>query len=120
MKINPIKLKSLKTISKSLLESKVLYGAEIMHNVDKKSLNATNALLNKAQRIITGATKRTRTECLNVLSGEQPASNKLENAKLRFWARKTCQSDNIAGQVLNDPNYMKNKSKKGRRDKKKG
>ena len=106
--------KSLKTLSKSLLESKVLYGAEIMHNVDKKSLNATNALLNKAQRIITGATKRTRTECLNVLSGEQPVSNKLENAKLRFWARKTCQSDNIAGQVLNDPNFMKNKSKKGR------
>ena len=34
--------KSLKTLSKSLLESKVLYGAEIMHNVDNKSLNATN------------------------------------------------------------------------------
>ena len=85
-----------------------------MHNVDKKALNATNSLLNQAQRIITGTTKRTRTECLNVLAGEQPALNKLENAKLRFWARKTCQDGNIAGQVLNDPSYMKNKSKKGR------
>ena len=33
---------------------------------------------------------------------------------MRLWARKTCQDGNIAGQVLNDHSYMKNKSNKGR------
>ena len=85
-----------------------------MHNVDKKAIKATNSLLNQANRIITGATKRTRIACLNILLDEQPALAKLETAKLKFWARKTCQGENIAGQVLNDKKYMANRSNKGR------
>ena len=105
---------TLKTIYKMLLEKTVLYGAEVMHTVDKKALNKTSALLNKAQRIITGTTKRTQTECLHVLAGNTDINKKLDDAKLRFWARKTLQKSNKAGTVLNSTDYMQNKSKKGK------
>ena len=105
---------SLKTIYKALLEKTVLYGAELMHNVDKKALNATGALLKQAQRIITGTTKRTQSECLLFLSGDVDIHTKLDNAKLGFWARKSTQAGNVAGSVLNDIEYNKNRSKRGK------
>ena len=71
---------TLKIIYKMLLEKTVLYGAEVMHTVDKKALNKTSALLNKAQRIITGTTKRTLTECLHVLAGIPDIHERLDDA----------------------------------------
>ena len=105
---------SLKTIYKALLEKTVLYGAEIMHTVDKKALDKTGSLLKQAQRIITGTTRRTQSGCLHALAKDTDIETKLDTAKLNFWARKTTQKDNIAGKIMNNTDYLKNNSKRGK------
>ena len=79
------------------------YGQEIYGQARKATLNMLDKAQATALRAITGTSRFTNLEALQVATNKEPLEIKRLGARLKFWARVNANPDNPTKKTYKDP-----------------
>ena len=100
-----------RTIYKNIVESSMTYGQEIYGQARKTTLNMLDKAQATALRAITGTSRFTNLEALQVATNIEPLEIKRLGARLKYWARVHANPDNPTNKTYEDPRNQISESK---------